>query len=319
MGDPITQARLEAMRQADRTPVTVNGWWRDWAGGYPAWWDYYTTGGGAIARDQTTGNWESCGGSLKLSGGTAEVYQDLWGLLQEGWRGLDVTILVRSYRVTNNYEVVVDYGAGGASAVLQGDATDAWEDRAITLTVPAGADQLLLVLRWTNATGEVLFDRVQVSVGSAQVGWLGEQLEPVMLCEGVRDDAGGSFLQLPDPRMVLIATEHTGLTGTSDADEEDWATAADYWPSGWAKIDAGTAGDRVTVMPCYAVDDGNNNVRKLAAAVGEHAQLDGKPTTTVSVGVGVTFSSDDLACTSLVFLHQQGPDPATRVAYPGGV
>lgn len=320
MGTTITHELLTAVREACRTPITVNGWWRDWTNGAPAWWDTYTTGGGAVAEVTTAGMWESCGRSLQLSGGTAEAYQDYWGLLQEGWRGLTVTVLARALRTTSNWELLIDYGTGGESAVLQGSTEDEFEDRAIKLTVPATADQMLLVLRWTSASGSVHFDRVQLTVGGAQVGWLMEQLEPLMLCEGVYDDNAAAFTDLPDARMVVIHSSHTSLSGgTNDTDTEDWATVADYWPTGWARTDAGSNGDRWTSYPSLFADEASGNFRLVSSAFGKFAQLDGKPTATVAAPNGGTFSTGDLECASLVFLHQRGPDPATRVAYPGGI
>lgn len=316
-GADLDQATLTDALEASRTPVLVNGWWRDWNGG-PVWWDVYTTGGGAVAEDTTT--WQTCGRSLKLSGGTAEVYQDVYGLLQEGWRGLDVVLLADAWRDTANWELLVDWGAGGTSTVLQGSATDEWETRAIKLTVPASADQFLVVLRWTSASGYVLFDRVQLTVGAAQVGWLGEALEPLVLCEGVLDANGATFTEYPDARMAVVPMNHTGLSGSaSQTDTEDWTVAADYWPTGWARIDAGSNGDRWTTHPSWLADEASNNFRLGVQPVGAHGTLDGKPQVTVACAQGATFGSGDLDTAMLVFLHQHGPDPATRVAYPGGV
>jgi len=316
----LTPANMNLARQSGAVSSVVNGFFRGAdANGRPCFWDYYTTGGGVVAGTTTAGEFETCGRGVKLSGGTAELYQDQYGLLQEGWRDQYVTLKVRALRLTNNWEVLLDYGAGGTSTVLAGSALGAFEDRAITLQVPNTADKLLIVLRWTNASGSVVFDRVQLTAGQADPGWLTDAAEPPVLHEGYVDKDAATWTEQRSVRLVLLAGTWSGLNGlTSKVNTEDFTVAADYWPTGTARTDAGTAGDEVTAYVGVNGPEASNNHRVHCLPGGNTQALTGKPTAGIRSPTSISFGTGDLDYFSLVFQSGHGPDPPTRRAYPGG-
>lgn len=315
----LTAANLELQRQAAGESVLVNGWWRGVdAAGLPAWWDYYITGGGAIATSTTAGEWETCGRALELSGGTVEAYQDSYGLLQEGWRNREAVLAIHGKSTVAAWSALIDFGAGGVSATLTGTIGGGFATQRLRVAVPAGADKMLVVLRWTSATGKALIDRVQLTPGPTQSAWLSDSLRPVVLAEGVVSDNAATWRTEDAFRLAAWNTNATSPTGLASVTiTEAWTGGSDYWPTGWARTGAG--GDYAACITSYAMDETTGNYHRMVSPAASMAIVDGQPQMTVTALTTTTFpSNDNIGVFTLAWIVPRGPGPPVRRQYPFG-
>lgn len=276
----------------------------------PQFWKYTGTVGAEATTQETAGNAVSLAAS-------AEIRQDVYGILEEGIRSQELAFRVRIHQAAvDDVEVSLDYGVSSETPVTEGTETGAFVDITGTVTVPAGATKCELVIENVGAATAYV-DRAQLVAGPQDRGWLYAPIHASAICEGRADATGGSLAweALPGPRLVIVSNDHSGFSGGTDQVDNQFPTgASDYWPTGTGYYNA-SGGDECLSFPEFDIPDTNANAGKLTEVISA-LMTTGAWRSAIRIGAGFSWSVDTVTVTGIGFIWPLGPTPPARRAWP---
>lgn len=307
--DTLTASDLNATLDAGRVNLVENSHFRSFdASSRPLWWGY----SGTVAKETGAGNFLTLGSSVKLSAG-AGLAQDLYGLLQDGWVGRNLTLRV-AVKADTAADFAVNFDFGVSTSTVTNNVGTDWEVLSATAVVPSSATKVKFQM---STTADVAYlDAIQVSIGTADQGFFTGGARGIIKCEGYVDGTGGSaaWNNGATPRLLAdVPMAATSLSGASSGGfSEDFSTGSpDYWPTGTSNPVSGT-GDTVIAMATYNAT--GNNARGTTFPEGE-LTTNGKIAGTVFAYDGTTYSTGDLDIVGLMLLYPIGPEPPLNRAW----